>query len=61
MALHKTKIRIVAADPTKGDLIVHFSDGTSVLYHAHFLDEVRNDDGNVALPDTAEEESSLEE
>ncbi len=53
-------VLVVAADPNKGDLIVHFSDGTSVLYHAHFLHDVRDDDGNVALPDTIEGETSLE-
>lgn len=50
----KMPIRVVGADPTKGDLIVHFSDGTSVLYHAHFLNAVRADDGNIAIPDTPE-------
>ena len=54
MPNHQIPIRVAAADPNKGDLIIHFSDGTSVLYHAHFLYDVRADDGNVALSDTPE-------
>lgn len=53
-------IQVVAADPDKGDLIVHFSNGTSILYHAHFLHEVRDDDGNIALAVTDEDETDSE-
>lgn len=61
MSDFNNSVRVVAADPTSGNLIVHFSDGTSVLYHAHFLHEVRHDDGNIALPNGDEMEVKLEE
>ena len=60
MPNHQTPIRVAAADPNRGDLIVHFFDGTSVLYRAHFLYDVRADDGNVALPDTPETDAESE-
>jgi ethanolamine utilization protein EutQ (cupin superfamily) len=35
----------------EGDLLVKFSDGTVVLFHAKFLYDVRNHDGNVEIVD----------
>lgn len=50
-------ISITAAEIYKGDVIIHFSNSTSIFYHAHFLDKVRNDDGNVALPEDPDDAS----
>lgn len=60
MPTSNASVKVVAADPMKGDLLVHFSNGTSVLYHSNFLYDVRDDDGNVALSNEAEEEDSDE-
>lgn len=48
-------IRIVSLDRVKENVIVHFSNGLSVLYHAQFLFDVRDADNNIPLPAEAEE------
>ena len=58
MGTKNASIKVLAADVTRDGLIVHFSDETSVLYHAHFLHDVRNDDGNVALSDANESDEA---
>ena len=35
----------------KGDVLITFSDDTVVLFHAKFLYEMRNHDGNVEIVD----------
>lgn len=42
-------ITIVSVDKVSEGILVHFSDDSSVLYHAPFLYDVRHDDGNVAV------------
>ena len=54
-AAHKD-IQILAADPSGKNIIIHFSDGTTTLFQTHFLYEVRDQDGNVALTDMSEDE-----
>ena len=44
-------ISIDLIDRTENGMIVHFSNGESVLYHADFLYEVRHHDHNRPLPD----------
>jgi hypothetical protein len=56
MATEHRHIRILAAEPSGRGLIIHFSDGTTTLFEAHFLYEVREQNGNVALTDMSEEE-----
>ena len=43
------QIRVIDADTISGNLLIHFSNGTSVLFQAHFLWQVRQSDGNVAI------------
>ena len=50
------KIRVVGADVSQGNVAIHFSDNTSVLFHAQFLSDVREDDGNIALVEEEPEE-----
>jgi hypothetical protein len=56
MAAEHKHIKILAADPSGEGLIIHFSDGTTTLFQAHFLYEVRDQDGNVALTDMSEDD-----
>ena len=56
MAAEHKDIEILAADPSGKGIIIHFSDGTTTLFQAHFLYEVRDQDGNVALTDMGEGE-----
>ena len=49
------KLIMVEADKMHGDLLIHFSSEKSVLYHAQFLWDVWEHDGNVAIPDDAAE------
>ena len=51
------QIKIVGADMVKGGVLIHFRDGLSVLYHATFLYDVRNDDGNVEVSSMQDEDS----
>ena len=53
-------IYIVAADRIQGDLLVHFSDGLSILYRAQFLYDVRNAPGNLVVLNSLIEEQSAE-
>ncbi len=55
MANDPGKLIIVEVDKMHGNLLIHFSNGKSVLYNAQFLWDVRQQDGNVALPDDAAE------
>ena len=48
-------ISIDLIDRTENGMIVHFSNGESVLYHADFLYEVRHHDHNRPLPDPIED------
>ena len=34
-----------------GDVLITFSDDTTVLFHAQFLYDVREEDGNVSIVD----------
>ena len=43
-------LSIIDVDQTAEGVIVTFSNGAVTLFHAHFLHQVRNDDGNVPLP-----------
>lgn len=49
---------IVAVDIMRGDLLVHFGDGESVLFRAEFLRRVRHEHGNRVLSDEIEEEET---
>lgn len=44
-----------------GNVLIHFSNGTTVYCHAHFLWNVRESDGNIAIADEAvsEDDDSL--
>lgn len=43
-------LKIKDADRLDNGLLVHFSDGLSVMYHTQFLYDVRNQDDNATLP-----------
>ena len=47
--MSETAITVVAVDQMKGDVLVHFSNGLSVLYHAQFLFDVREHDNNLPI------------
>ena len=49
MATTSDKIEITGTDLLNGAILIHFSDGISVLYHPKFLYDVQNDDGNVPI------------
>ena len=42
---------VEASRLSDGDLLITFSDNTTVLFHANFLYEVREHDSNVAIVD----------
>jgi hypothetical protein len=42
-------IRVVEVRRFGADILVYFSDGTSVIYHARFLYDMRSHDGNVPI------------
>ncbi len=50
VAVDPENIKILGADRMRGDLLIHFSDGMSVLYQAQFLYDIRAHDGSVAIP-----------
>ena len=54
------KQAIRAADPMHGDLLIHFSDGQSVLFQAEYLYEARDADGNEVVPNEAIEPQEIE-
>ena len=56
MANQHKQINIVSAEPVHNGIVIHFSDETTILFHTHFLYEVRNQDGNVPLTDMTEED-----
>ena len=56
MAIEHAHISILSAEPAGNGLVIHFSDGTTTLFQTHFLYEVRDQDGNVALTDMSEED-----
>jgi hypothetical protein len=56
LAIEHKDIAILAAEPVGQSLIIHFSDGTTTLFQTHFLYEVRDCDGNVALTDMSEDD-----
>ena len=56
MAAEHKDMSILSAETTGGGIIIHFSDGTTTLFQTHFLYEVRDEDGNVALTDLSEDE-----
>lgn len=60
LALRDEQIRVLGADLVGGGLLIHFSDGLSVLYHSQFLYSVRDDDGNVLIPNEPEQENDTE-
>jgi hypothetical protein len=44
------KITIVETTTlAEGDILITFSDGTTILYHARFLYDVRNHDHNINI------------
>jgi hypothetical protein len=45
----KERIRVVEVNRFGSDILVYFSDGTSVIYHAQFLYDVKNHDHNVPI------------
>ena len=51
------QIKIVGTDLVKGGVLIYFADGLSVLYHATFLYDVRNDHGNVDVSSMQDEDS----
>lgn len=50
----KIKIKIAGADVIQDSVLIHFSDGTSVLFDPGFLYRHRDDNGNSRI---AEEEA----
>ena len=56
MASQYKDITLVSAEPAGKGIIIHFSDGTITLFQTHFLYEVRDEDGNVALTDLSDDE-----
>ncbi|ADW70222.1 hypothetical protein [Granulicella tundricola] len=56
MAVEHKHIAIRSAELSGNGLIIHFSDGTTTLFQTHFLYEVREQNGNVALTDLSEDE-----
>lgn len=55
------QIEVLGADRIRGGLLVHFSDGLSVLFHAKVLYDVRNDDGNVPISNDPVDEGGTEQ
>ncbi|RRA47878.1 hypothetical protein [Acidipila sp. EB88] len=49
MKLPRKPVRIIDADVIKEGVIISFSDGQSVLFHAEFLYERQDHDHNVGL------------
>jgi hypothetical protein len=45
----KEPIRITEVNRFGNDILVYFSDETTVIYHAHFVYDVRNHDHNVPI------------
>ena len=41
---------ILAADVMRGDILIHFSDGASVLFRALYLSNSRGEDENYLVP-----------
>jgi hypothetical protein len=60
MAPASGKITIVSLDQMDEAILIHFSDGVSVLYQAQFLYDVQNDDGNVPISNKPDEEAPSE-
>ncbi|ADW71302.1 hypothetical protein [Granulicella tundricola] len=56
MAAEHKHIAILSAETAGHGIIIHFSDGTTTLFQTHFLYEVREEDGNVALTDLSEDD-----
>ena len=55
------KNKVIAADPMAGDLIIHFSDGKSVLFHADYLEQIRHKDENQVLSNELADDEDLQE
>ena len=45
------KLTIDEASRMKGNVLIHFSNGNSVYYHADFLWSMRASDGSMVIPD----------
>lgn len=58
MNLPSGKITIVTTDQMSEGLLIHFSDGVSVLYHPQFLYDVQNQDGNRPILDEPDKEEA---
>jgi hypothetical protein len=56
LAPQQKDITLISAEPSGEGIIIYFSDGTITLFQTHFLYEVRDQDGNVALTDLSEED-----
>jgi hypothetical protein len=52
------KLTIDEASRMSGNVLIHFSNGTSVYYHADFLWSIRENECNVAIPDEAASEDN---
>ncbi len=46
-------IRVADVKRFGGDIMVYFSNGTSAIYHAKFLYDMRNHDSNIAINEGA--------
>jgi hypothetical protein len=53
-------IRITSAVRTRDGVIITFSDGSSTLFHPHFLHEVQDHDGNRPLVDKGDNDLTVE-
>jgi hypothetical protein len=49
MPPRKEPIRVVQVNRFGGDILVYFTDGTSVIYDAQFLYDVRHHDHNIPI------------
>ena len=44
------QLTIITAETLGGNVLIHFSNGSFVLFQAQFLWDIREQDGNVATP-----------
>jgi hypothetical protein len=56
MSADHKHLTILSAEQSGKGLIIHFSDGTITFFQTHFLYEVRDHDGNIALTDMNEDD-----
>ena len=51
MLYARDHLEVVGVDRVQGDVLIHFSNGFAVHYSAEYLWSVRQEDGNIALPE----------